>query len=348
MKARIFWVLAFIFLILPAWADDFDDEIILLEPDAHTQRFINIKKRPTNYNQSGTSVVKGQSFKINENINNVNQFKMKLDYDTSGVYASKEKRIDELSVEYKGKLNDRFEYRANIIGNNIHTDTDNQRVYTNSYIGAKLNKHHKLYLGGARLSETTSSKVGFLNDLESTYGKDDLGGKLQGRLEKFDYSLGAYKNFGEDNSYSRGGVFAYKPFGEKSKYGKWSLGSAYYGKNQSGDINNTYGAFSHYKYYRFGIKNEYARSYHGNNDNYEANWSFAPEYYLTKNLILKTKHRQWQQTEGYANDFILEYALKENKLLKINNLKLQLKASYIKSLGNEAQRRVGVTSRFSF
>lgn len=349
MKSRIFWVLISIFIVLPAWADNFDDEIILLEPNEQTQRFINIRKSPVHeYHKTGKSVIKGQSFKVKESVNENNSFKMKLDYDDSGIYASKEKRIDELSVESKGQISDRIEYRANIIGNNLHTDSDNQRVYTNSYIGTKLNKSHKLFLGGARLSETTDSKVGFLNDIESTYGKDDMGTKLQGRLEKVDYSLGAYKDLGESNSYSKGAVFAYKPFGENSKYGKWSIGSAYYSKSETADLESTYGAFSHYRRKKFGLKNEYARNYYGEENEYNANWSFAPEYYITKNLIFKTKHKQWQQTEGYANDFILEYALKENKLLKINNMKLQLKGSYIKSFDNESSRRIGVSSKFSF
>lgn len=264
-------------------------------------------------------------------------------------YLHRYKAVDRLDANYDGKVTDNVDYKVGVTAKNLNTIDGNQTVVSNTYVSVPVGKNQKLAVGNARLSSNNGNLISFMEDAEYAYGVNDLGVRLSGNLNKFDYLLGAYnfdKMFSSNQGLARGGVVSVKPFENSRFLNSFRVGGAYYEKEIDNQAKNTYGAFSSYKWKNIGFRSEVSRSLL-TGDIYVDNWNFMPEWYISKNLTLRAKHKQYADYDAYVDEFMLDYALGD-KIPKLNNVNFQLKTSKTRDLDNSNSQKYGFSIKFNF
>lgn len=276
------------------------------------------------------------------------QFSLRY-YGQDTQYLHRYQAVDRMDANYGGQINDKINYNIGVTAKNLNTIDGNQTVASNSFISFSVGENNSFAIGNARLSNSNGNYISFIEDAEYAYGVNDLGVRFSGSSGLFDYAVGAYNldnALSSDEGLAKGGVLSFKPFGYGSEvFSNLKIGGAFYDKNIDNRNNSSYGLFSSYRFKSLGFRSEVSRSLLGNV--YVDNWNIMPELYLTKNLTLRAKHKQYSDYDAYTDEFILDYFLGD-KIPKLNNVNFQLKASKTRNLDSSESQKYGFSIKFNF
>ncbi len=262
--------------------------------------------------------------------------------------------IKSSSTYFTGNLNSKIKYHSEIRSKNLFNSQSGSEISNNLYFSTALNPQHKLYFGQTQISRSEKRTISFLESSEGLFGKNDIGVKLGGDFDFIDYSIGAFNLEGlseesGNNNIATGGTLAFKPLNFQPSLGQLELGGGYYSKANQNNPNNTYGLFSKYRFKNVALKGEYARKNSLDEvSEYQDSWNLSNKIYFTDNFSFITNYDQEIERQKSQNDFIIEYSVKNNPLIRTDNMKLQLNASYIKNYNQEDRRRFGVKTKYSF
>ncbi len=318
----------------------------------------------------GTEVINTK--KLNENEVIELKFEAPVNNDSS-IQLNVQKELDnntntfnikDSNLVIKGEVSSYVGYHSNLNLNKIINDKPTSKeILDETYISSKILPGHTIFVGSKLQNvddsdpfDEISDSVGSTSDYSNYV--DNLDVKIGGNWNFIDYSIAAYdindelKNKASINDIKSSGWAVVKPFYKKPQLGKLEVGSGYYSDANEEVSQKTLSVYSRYKLSRFTIQGKFYRN------NYETmqrttsdNWSVSNSIALTNNLNLKTTHNRKnsnQPNQQIINNLGLEYSLEESKLLKINNMKLELDASFVKNMNTEDSQRFKLQTKYFF
>ncbi len=272
--------------------------------------------------------------------------------------------ITDSNLLIKGKVTNYVGYHSNLNLNKIVNDKPTSKeMLENTYISSKILPRHTIFVG-SKLQNVDSSYP--FDEIKDSIGStseysnyiDNIDVKIGGNWNFLDYSVAAYdisdelKNNASINELKSSGWAVLKPFYKKPKLGNLEVGSGYYSDANEEVSQKTLSFYSRYKLSIFTIQGKFYRN------NYEtmerttsANWSVSNSIALTNNLNIKTTHNRKNSNlpnQQIINNLGLEYSLEESKLLKINNMKLELDASFVQNMNTENSQRFKIQTKYFF
>ncbi len=324
----------------------------------------------------------GDKLKINTKVINEKKFNdnevIELKFETpehndSSIQLKVQKKLDnntntfnikESNLLIKGEVSNYVGYHSNLNLNKLINDKPTSKeMLDNTYISSKILPRHTIFVG-SKLQNVDSSdpfdeisdSVGSTSDYSSYV--DNLDVKLGGNWNFLDYSLAAYdindelKNNASINEIKSSGWAVLKPFYKKPKLGNLEVGSGYYSDANKEVSRKILSFYSRYKLSRFTIQGKF---YRNNCETMERttsdNWSVSNSIALTNNLNIKTAHNRKnsnQPNQQIINNLGIEYSLEDSKLLKINNMKLELDASFVQNMNTENSQRFKIQTKYFF
>lgn len=278
------------------------------------------------------------------NLNNGGKLKLEFKKNSKIYFEDKDRLFKSVDIDYDTNLKNKLNLNVNIQARNNNGFDSQTTARLFSYIYKDINANRRLYFGQAMLSDSAISNLSFIEQQEY---RSNVGAKIAGRGKYFDYEAGLYKS-PETNSIASGLVASSKSISLIPNAGSVRFGSGYYAQGRDENALNTYGVFGEYKYNKFKIKSEYARNKYQYTDNVSDNIFIIPELSLTKNLSIKTKYSKEVASENYINDFIIDYSLQGKNNWKVNNIKLEFDASYIRQADTDYYQRFKFVTKYNF